>query len=75
MSWLFAREAVGEAVSTRVHLNVSAEIVWKHIMLYEEVRGQPPFLLRALLPHPVRTEGEKTRVGAIVRWVYGEGIW
>ncbi len=73
VSWLFAREAVNEAVSTRVHLNASPEMVWNHIMLYEEVPGQPPFLLRTLLPHPVRTEGEKTRVGAMVRCAYREG--
>jgi hypothetical protein len=48
-------------------------MVWNHIMLYEEVPGQPPFLLRALLPHPVRTEGDKTRVGAMVRCAYREG--
>jgi hypothetical protein len=73
VSCLFAREAVSEAVSTRVHLNVSAEMVWNHIMLYEEVPGQPPIFLRALLPHPVRTEGDKTHVGAIVRCAYSEG--
>lgn len=73
VSWLFAREAVCEAVATRVHLNASPEMVWNHIMLYEEVPGQPPFLLRALLPHPLRTEGDKTRVGATVCCAYREG--
>jgi hypothetical protein len=73
VSWLFAREAVSEAVATRVRLNATPEMVWNHIVLYEEVPGQPPFLLRALLPHPVRTEGDKTRVGAIVRCAYREG--
>jgi hypothetical protein len=73
VSWLFAREAVREAVATRIHLNANPEMVWNHIMLYEEVPGQPPFLLRALLPHPVRTEGDKTRVGAMVRCTYREG--
>lgn len=72
-SWLFAREAVREGVVTRAHLNARPEMVWNHIMLYEEVPGQPPFLLRALLPHPVRTEGDKTRVGAMVRCAYKEG--
>jgi hypothetical protein len=73
VSWLVAGEAVREAVATQVHLDASPEIVWNHIMLYEEVPGRPPFLLRALLPHPVRTEGDKTRVGAIVRCAYREG--
>ena len=73
VSWLFARKAVSEAVATRVHFNASPEAVWNHIMFYEEVPGRPPFLLRALLPHPVRTEGDKTRVGATVRCAYSEG--
>jgi hypothetical protein len=73
VSWLFARQAMREAVSTRVHVNASPEMVWNRIMLYEEVPGQPPFLLRVLLPHPDRTEGDKTRVGAMVRCAYREG--
>jgi hypothetical protein len=73
VSWLFAREPVNEAVATRVHFNSSPEMVWDHLMLYEEVPGQPPFLLRALLPQPARTEGDKTGVGAIVRCAYTEG--
>ena len=42
-------------------------------MFYEEVPGRPAFLLRALLPYPVRTEGDKTRVGATVRCAYRGG--
>lgn len=73
VSWLFARKAVSETVATRVHFNTSPAAVWNHIMLYEEVPGQPPLLLRALLPHPVRTEGDKTCVGATVRCAYRKG--
>jgi hypothetical protein len=73
VSRVFAREAVCEAVSTRVHLNASPQMVWNHIMLYEEVPGKPPLLLRTLLPRPVRTEGDKSRVGAMVRCAYREG--
>jgi hypothetical protein len=73
VSWLFARKAVSETVATQVHFNASPEAVWNHIMLYEEVPGQPPFLLRVLLPHPVRTEGNKTRLGATVRCTYRGG--
>jgi hypothetical protein len=73
VSWLFARDGVRQAVGTRVHLDASPEIVWNHIMLYEEIPGQPPFLLRTLLPQPVRTEGDKSRVGAMVRCAYREG--
>ena len=73
VSWLFAGKAVSEAVATRVHFSAKPEAFWKHIMFYEELPGQPPFLLRALLPHPVRTEGDKTRVGATVRCEYRGG--
>src|SRR5271157_490232 len=73
VSWLCARRAVSEAVTTRVHFNASPEVLWNHIMFYEELPGRPPFLLRALLPHPVRTEGDKTRVGATVRCEYRGG--
>jgi hypothetical protein len=73
VSWLFAREAVSETMATRVHLNGRPEAVWNRLMFYEEVPGPAPFLLRALLPQPVRTEGDKTRVGATVCCTYGGG--
>jgi hypothetical protein len=73
LSWLFARKAVSEAVATKVHCNASPAVVWNHIRFYEELPGQPPFLLRALLPQPVGTEGDKSRVGATVRCAYTSG--
>jgi hypothetical protein len=73
VSWLFARKGVSEAVATRVHFDASREAVWNRIMFYEEVPGRAPFLLRALLPRPIRTEGDKTRIGTKVRCVYKGG--
>jgi hypothetical protein len=73
VSLLFARKAVSEAIATRVQFNTGPEVIWNHIMFYEEVPERPPFLLRALLPHPVRTEGDKTRVGATVGCAYRGG--
>jgi len=73
LNWLFARKAVSEAVATRVHFNASPAAIWNHIMFYEEVPGRAPLLLRVLLPRPVRTEGDKTRVGAMVRCAYMGG--
>jgi hypothetical protein len=73
VSRLFAREAVEETIATRVSFNASLEALWSHVMLYEEVPKRTPFLLRALLPYPIRTKGEKTRVGATVRCIYKEG--
>ena len=72
VSWLFARTDVRDAVTTRVRLEASPEAVWDHMMFYEDVPG-PSFLLRALLPHPLRTHGDKTRVGTTVRCEYRGG--
>lgn len=73
VSWLFARQGVSEVVATQVRFNASPEAVWNHLMFYEEVPGRPAFLLRALLPYPVRTEGDKTRMGATIRCAYSVG--
>jgi hypothetical protein len=70
---LFSREAVRESVATRARFDSAAEAVWDRMMFYEEIPGRPPFLLRAFLPCPVRTEGDKTRVGATVRCIYRGG--
>jgi hypothetical protein len=70
---LFARKAVSETVATQICFNGRPEQVWNHLLFYEEVPGPPPLLLRALLPHPVRTEGVKDRVGSSVRCVYRAG--
>jgi hypothetical protein len=72
-SRLCGRNAVNETVATRVHVKASPEAVWSHILFYEEVAGRAPFLLRSLLLHPVRTEGDKTRVGAEIRCIYKGG--
>jgi Polyketide cyclase / dehydrase and lipid transport len=72
-SWLFAGEAVSETAATRGHVDAGPQAVWNLIMLYEEVPDRPPFLLRTLLPLPVRTAGDKTRVGATVRCAYAGG--
>ncbi len=73
VSWLFARKGMKEVVATRLRFNCSPEEVWDHMMFYEEVPGRPAFPLRALLPYPVRSEGDKSRVGATVRCAYTGG--
>jgi hypothetical protein len=70
---LFAGKPENEAVATRVHLDAGPETVWNRMLLYEEVPARPPLLLRTLLPQPVRTEGDKTSVGAAVRCIYSTG--
>jgi hypothetical protein len=73
VSWLFGRTEVRDAVTTRVRLDASPEAVWDHVMFYEEVPRRPSLLLRALLPYPVRTQGDKTCVGTTIRCEYKEG--
>lgn len=72
MARLFAGHAVSETAATRVHFRAGPEAVWNRVVFYEEVPGSPPFLLRAFLPRPLGTEGDKTRVGERVRCVYRE---
>ena len=66
-------EALTETVTTQIHVDASPECVWNRILFYEEVKGRPPFPLGALLPHPIRTEGDKTRAGATVQCIYDGG--
>lgn len=73
VSCIFAGKPVNETIVTPGHMDASPETVWSCIMFYEEVPGRPPFLLRALFPCPVRTEGGKTDVGARVQCTYRRG--
>jgi hypothetical protein len=70
---LFPRNPRSEAVETAVHFDATPEEVWQGILFYEEVPRRPLWLLRIFLPRPIRTDGEKTRVGAIVRCTYDGG--
>lgn len=73
VSWIFARQAVQESVTTKLRIDASASVIWKELLFYEEVPEKAPFLLRSLLPQPIRTEGEKRQIGATVRCVYSSG--
>ncbi|HUY82496.1 MAG TPA: hypothetical protein VMU92_12300 [Acidobacteriaceae bacterium] len=73
LSWLFGGVPRNEFVSTQVHVAADPAVVWQRIALYEEVTGRRPLLLRLVMPCPVRTEGEKRRVGELVRCVYDGG--
>jgi hypothetical protein len=70
---LFPRNAQSEAVETALHLDATPEEVWQGILFYEEVPRRPLWFLRIFLPRPIRTDGDKTRVGAIVRCTYDGG--
>lgn len=62
-----------ESVSTSACCEASPETVWQGMLMYEEVDVRPSFLLRALLPIPTGTVGDKSRVGAAIRCAYREG--
>jgi hypothetical protein len=73
VSWLFARNGTREFVATRARVAGTPEEIWDRVMFYEDVPGLPAFPLRMLLPAPVRTDGDKSRVGATVRCTYTHG--
>ena len=73
LGWLFPRNAATDVVATSVLFHASPETVWQRMLLYEDVPTHPPLLLRVLLPRPVRTIGDKTRVGAAVQCTYDGG--
>jgi hypothetical protein len=73
LRWFFGGTASDELISTHLCLPVDPATVWGRIVLFEEVTGRPPLLVRLFMPHPVRTDGEKTRVGALVRCKYESG--
>lgn len=70
---LFPRNQSVEDVATKVRFHAAAETVWQAMLFYEEVPGPPTPLLRLFLPTPIRTQGEKTRVGAIIECKYDGG--
>jgi hypothetical protein len=70
---LFSGRPAIESVSTSVCFPASPEMVWRQMLMYEEVSVRPPLILRALLPIPMGTEGDKSRVGASIRCEYREG--
>jgi hypothetical protein len=73
VSWLFARGGTCEVVATRARVAGRPEQIWDRLMFYEDVPGRPAFPLRALLPAPVRTDGDKSHVGSTVRCAYTDG--
>jgi hypothetical protein len=70
---LFPRNARSEVVATTLHIDASPEATWRGMLFYEEVPHRPRRFLRMFLPQPVRTEGDKTKVGALVRCIYDGG--
>lgn len=60
-------------VTTRASFEASPEAMWQALMFYEEVPHRPPWLLRALLPTPMRTRGGGKHAGDIIECTYSRG--
>ena len=70
---IFPRNGVIDTVETTTDFLVSPEDVWRSMLFYEEVPRRPGSLLRLLLPLPISTRGDKTRVGATIACNYENG--
>ena len=70
---LFPRNMIVDRVDTTVHFDATPDAVWQGMLFYEEVPRRPMPLLRLFLPAPIRTQGEKTRVGATIECTYEGG--
>lgn len=70
---LFPRNPRSETVETALHFSAAPDEVWRGILFYEEVPRRPLWFLRIFLPRPIRTDGEKTRLGATIRCTYDGG--
>jgi hypothetical protein len=70
---VFSREGHTEVIATSVLFDAGPDDVWRQLLTYEEIPGRPPFPLRTLLPVPIRTEGDKTRVGSAIHCFYRGG--
>jgi hypothetical protein len=46
---------------------------WDSIVFYEEVQHEPPWLVKLVLPRPIRAEGSKQAVGDVERCIYKNG--
>jgi hypothetical protein len=65
---------VEDSVTTEMSIPASPLSVWQNVQFYEEVNQPAPVLLRWLLPAPVRTEGGKQNLNAVVRCTYQGGF-
>lgn len=72
-SRLLDNPSIPQTVTTRVTFAGTPESLWERMMFYEDVTKPPPWILRTLLPVPVRSEGEKSRVGEAVLCRYRSG--
>jgi hypothetical protein len=62
-----------ESVSTEMILPGTPERAWDSLMFYEQVRHEPPVLLKLGLPRPVRTAGDADAPGSVTTCFYVHG--
>ncbi|HWB32062.1 MAG TPA: hypothetical protein VG714_02705 [Acidobacteriaceae bacterium] len=70
---LLGGQGVRESVTTSLYLDEPPHSAWQFVVFYEDIPGSPPLLLRALIPRPVRTEGNKAVPGSLIRCTYAGG--
>ena len=62
-----------DAVATAAVLSAPVPSVWRALVFYEQLDARPSWLLRLLLPIPVRTERGAWIAGAETRCLYEKG--
>lgn len=67
------RPPPGVCVRTETILVATPEEVWPAIAFYEEIEQAPSWVLRRLLPRPLRSQGRKDVPGSVVRCSYVGG--
>lgn len=66
-------QGVREEVETTLIFPMRAVDAWERIVFFEETQRRPPWVLRAVIPEPLRVEGDRSHVGGLVRCVYCGG--
>jgi len=61
------------AVRTWAHLNCAPDAAWEKVCFYEHIELQPTWLLRTVLPVPMRTTGAYRKAGDISSCQYSDG--
>jgi RNA polymerase subunit RPABC4/transcription elongation factor Spt4 len=62
-----------ETVRTGTTIRASTDAAWRSIMYYEEVRHDPPLILRIGLARPLLAQGRSDRVGDVKTCIYNKG--
>jgi hypothetical protein len=60
-------------VRTSGRLACDAQRAWQKVCFYEHISRKPSWLLRVVLPTPLRTTGSYQRIGDVSRCMYSDG--